>query len=121
MSLHVPQRDISNAKGNDMDNPEYTERLINEALKARTDLPITVGWDGNYLDGDDTANFEIYFDLNETDLVLWDYGNDISIVERVGPSRYASVDYARTPTVLAKKIVALIEEEIASGKLGEEA
>lgn len=103
-----------------MDNPEYTERMVNEALKARTDLPITISWDGNEPCQDETANFEVYLDWCDTDLVVWDHGSSFDIVERSKPNHYAHVDYATKFDTLAAKLVTLIEEAIAAGKLGVE-
>lgn len=103
-----------------MDDPEYTERQINEALKAHTDLPITVSWDGYEPSRDETANFEIYFEGETTDLVVWDRGPSFQIAERLRPSFYSECDWAVRYDVLAKKIIKLIEADIASGKLGEE-
>lgn len=103
-----------------MDNPEYTERQINEALKAKTDLPITVSWDGNEPCSDETANFEVYFDGDTTDLVVWDHGPSFDICERIGSGHYASCDWAVRYDVLAKKLIGIIETDVASGKLGGE-
>lgn len=103
-----------------MDNPEYTERMVNEALKAHADLPITISWDGDWPERDETANFEIYFDGCETNLFVWDYGNSFGVVSYDADRVYRPAASAVRFDKLAKEIIELIKEDIASGKLGEE-
>lgn len=105
-----------------MDNPEYTERMIQEAIKGQTDLPITISWDGHEPARDETANFDIYLDNYDTDVVVWDHGGTFDIYIR-DDSRgsYGAAGWAVHYDKLAKQIIEIIEEDIASGKLGEEA
>lgn len=102
-----------------MNNPAYTESLIQEALSALSPLPITIDWDGKEVE--DLARYSVSFDLNETDLVVWDDDVTYDIYQRTGPNKYAAVGWALVPEELAAKLIAIIEEDIASGKLGEEA
>lgn len=102
-----------------MDNPEYTERQINDALKAHTKLDISVQWDGWEPEQGEIAHFDVYLDGEDTDLVVWDHGPSFDIVERTAKSCYANVDWAVRYDRLAAKLITLIEEAIAAGKLGE--
>lgn len=102
-----------------MDNPEYTERQINAALKAHTQLDITVKWDGWEPEKDETADFEVYFEGETTDVVVWDHGSSFDIYERTGDRCYASMGWAVYYDKLAAKLTNIIEEAIAAGKLGE--
>jgi hypothetical protein len=102
-----------------MDNPEYTERQINEALKAHTQLDITVKWDGWEPEQDETADFEVYLEGETTDVVVWDHGPSFDIYERTGERRYAAMGWAVRYDKLAAKLTNIIEEAIAAGKLGE--
>lgn len=104
-----------------MDNPEYTERMIQEAIKAQTDLPITISWDGNWPERDETANFEVFFEGCETNIFVWDHGNTFDIyIYDTARGIYSAAGWAGRFDKLAKEIIAIIEEDIASGKLGEE-
>lgn len=102
-----------------MDNPEYTERQINEALKAHTKLDITVQWDGDEPERDATANFEVYLDGETTDVVVWDHGTSFDIYQRTDAHRYVSLGWADGYEKLAAELTNIIEEAIAAGKLGE--
>lgn len=102
-----------------MDNPEYTERQINEAFKAHTQLDITVKWDGWEPEQDETANFEVYLDGETTDLVVWDHGPSFDIYERDADGVYCAAGWAVRYDKLATKLTNIIEEAIAAGKLGE--
>ena len=102
-----------------MDNPEYTERQINEALSGRTHLPIRVFWDGNEPERDEAACFEVCIDGCETDLWVWDYGPSFELMQDFGQSRFGYINHARHFDSIAALIVETIEEDIASGKLGD--
>jgi hypothetical protein len=102
-----------------MDNPEYTESQINKALKAHTKLDITVSWDGYEPEQGATADFDVYLEGETTDVVVWDHGMTFDICERTDPHRYASMDWAIYHDDLAAKLINIIEEAIAAGKLGE--
>jgi hypothetical protein len=117
--LHLPQGVISNVKGKQMENPEYTESQINQALKAQTDRDITVQWDGYEPESGGTADFEVYLDGETTNVVLWDHGDSFDIYERDANGVFHSAGWARLYDKLATKITNIIEEDIASGKLGE--
>jgi hypothetical protein len=118
--LHLPQGVISDVKGKHMDNPEYTERQINEALKDNSDLPITASWDGNEPERGETADFEIYFEGETTDVFVWDHGNTFDIYVRGDDGVFYAAGWANRYNTLAKRIIEIIEEDIASGKLGGE-
>ena len=77
-----------------MENPDYTERQINEALKEHTPLDITVMWDGYEPERGGTADFEVYLDGETTDLVVWDHGTSFDIYARTGERRYTSKGWA---------------------------
>lgn len=102
-----------------MDNPEYTERQINEALEASAHRDITVRWDGFEPERGGTADFEVYLNGYETNMVVWDHGNSFDIYERTAPSRYESVDDAADSDEVAQKLIEIIEEAISAGKLGD--
>jgi len=102
-----------------MDNPEYTESQINKALKARTKLDITVSWDGYEPEQGATADFDVYLEGETTDVVVWDHGTSFDIYERTDAHRYASMGWAVGYDKLAAKLINIIEEAIAAGKLGE--
>jgi hypothetical protein len=102
-----------------MDNPEYTERQINAALKAHTKLDITVQWDGDEPERGATANFEVYLDDETTDVVVWDHGTSFDIYQRTDAHRYVSLGWADGYEKLAAELTNIIEEAIAAGKLGE--
>lgn len=102
-----------------MDNPEYTESQINQAFKAHTKLDITVSWDGYEPERDGTADFEVYLDGETTDVVIWDHGDSFDIYERDADGVFHSAGWARMYDKLVAKITNIIEEDIASGKLGE--
>jgi hypothetical protein len=104
-----------------MDNPEYTERLINAALKDQSPLDIRVHWDGYYPDPEDDATFDVHFNEDETVYVVWDRGSDIDVAERIGKQAYSQIDGSRSHEVVAGIIIAIIEADIKAGKLGEEA
>lgn len=103
-----------------MDNPEYTQRMINEALKAQTDLPISICWDGNDPEAGEAANFEIYLDDCDTNYFVWDHGRSFEVVSYDADSVYRPAANAVRFDRVAKAIIELIAEDIASGKLGEE-
>ena len=103
-----------------MTNPEYTERLINAALKDQTPLDISVHWDGYYPDPEDDATFHVHFNEDETDYVVWDRGSDLDIAERIGKQAYAQIDGSNSHVLLAGLIIGIIEGDIAAGKLGAE-
>jgi hypothetical protein len=117
--LHLPQGVISNAKGKHMDNPEYTEIQINEALKAATGLPITVSWDGSEPCSGETANFEVCFGGDTIDILVRDHGPSFDIRERLRPGYYVTCDQAARYDTLAEKVIGIIETDMASGRLGE--
>lgn len=102
-----------------MDNPEYTERQINDALKAHTKLDISVQWDGWEPEQGETAHFDVYLDGETTDVVVWDHGPSFDIVERAGDRCYAAMGWAVGYDRLATKLTNIIEEAITAGKLGE--
>ena len=104
-----------------MNNPEYTERLINSAIKDRSPLDISVRWDGSYPDPQDDAIFDVCFGDDETSYVVWDRGSDIDVVERIGMRAYSVIDGSRSHAVVADIIIGLIQKEIDAGTLGEEA
>lgn len=116
----MPEDVISNVKGTAMDNPEYTERQINAALKDQSTLDISVRWDGNYPDPEDDATFDVYFDDEETNFVVWDRGRDIDVVERIGKRAYSVIDGSRSHEIVAEIIIRAVENDIAAGKLGVE-
>ena len=103
-----------------MDNPEYTERMIQKAIDGQTDLPITISWDGNWPERDETANFEVLFEGCETNVFVWDHGNTFDIYIRDDRSCYGAAGWAVHYDKLAEQLITIIEEDIASGKLGEE-
>lgn len=102
-----------------MENPDYTESQINKVLKARTQLDITVQWDGYEPEQGATADFDVYLEGETTDIVVWDHGNSFDIYERTGERCYASIGWAGNYKKLAANLVNIIEEAIAAGKLGE--
>lgn len=104
-----------------MDNPEYTERMIQEALKAQSDLPITISWDGSDPAPGEAANFEVYLDGCDTNYWVWDHGSSFDIVSYDADSVYRPAASAVRFDKVAKELIELIAEDIASGKLGEEA
>ena len=116
----MPEDVISNAKGTAMDNPEYTERHINAALKNQSTLDISVRWDGSYPDPEDDATFDVYFDDEETNFVVWDRGRDIDVAERIGKRAYSVLDGSRSHEIVAEIITRAVENDIAAGKLGVE-
>lgn len=103
-----------------MTNPEYTERQINAALKDQSTLDISVRWDGNYPDPEDDATFDVYFDDEETNFVVWDRGRDIDVAERIGKRAYSVLDGSRSYAIVAEIIIRAVENDIAAGKLGAE-
>lgn len=103
-----------------MDNPEYTERMIQSAIKAQTDLPITLSWNGYDPSAGETANFEVYYDGYDTNYWVWDHGGSFEVVWCDADSLYRPAASAVRFDRVAKAIIELIEEDIASGKLGEE-
>lgn len=94
-----------------MDNPEYTERLINAALKAQSKNDIVVCWDGNYPEPEDTADFDVYLDDDETNYVVWSHGSDLDVVERIGKQAYSSIDGSRSHEVVARILIDIIGEK----------
>jgi hypothetical protein len=104
-----------------MTNPEYTERLINSALKEHSQRAISVRWDGNYPDPEDTANFDVHLGDDETKYVVWSHGSDLDVAERIGKQAYSNLDGSRSHEIVARIIIDIIEADIKSGKLGEEA
>ena len=102
-----------------MENPDYTQRQINEALKAHTPLGITVMWDGYEPERGGTADFEVYLDGDTTDLVVWDHGTSFDIYARTGERRYTSKGWAGNYKKLAANLTNIIEEAIAAGEMGE--
>lgn len=103
-----------------MTNPEYTERLINAALKQQSTLDISVRWDGNYPDPEDDATFDVLFDEEETNFVVWDRGSDIDVAERIGKRAYSVLDGSRSHEIVAEIVIRAVENDIAAGKLGAE-
>lgn len=102
-----------------MDNPEYTEQQINEALEANAHRDITVRWDGCEPERGGTADFEVYLNGYDTNIVVWDHGNSFDIYERTSTSRFESVDDATGSDEVAAKLIEIIEEAISAGKLGD--
>ena len=104
-----------------MDNPEYTERQINEALKALTDRNITIGWDGYEpsMTEEEPASFDVYLNDDATGLLVWDQNGSFDIVERTGVCFYATLDWAVRYDEVARKLVEIIEEGIAAHKFSE--
>jgi hypothetical protein len=102
-----------------MENPEFTERQINEALKAHTQLDITVQWDGWEPERDQTADFEVYLDGETTDLVVWDHGTSFDIYARTSPRCYTSRGWAVGYDKLAANLTKIIEEAIVAEEKGE--
>lgn len=95
-----------------MDNPEYTERAINEALGGHS---ISVVWDGNEPEGGEAAAFYVCADGDDTDLMVRDHGYSFEIIEGVDNRSYVSVDDATSYDDLAAKLVSIID------RLGEDA
>ena len=104
-----------------MENPEFTERQINAALRKRSPLDISVSWDGAYPDPEEDAVFDVHFDEDSTNYVVWDKGPDMDVVERIGKHTYSMIAGSSSHELLADIIISLIEEDIVAGKLGEEA
>jgi hypothetical protein len=100
-----------------MNNPEYTERLINTALKGQSPLDISVHWDGYYPDPEDDATFDVHFNEEPTNYVVWDRGSDLDVAERIGKQAYAQIDGSNSHELLASILIGLIEDEIAAGTL----
>lgn len=103
-----------------MDNPNYTEHQIDEAIKAHTKRNITVKWDGWEPEQDGAAYFDVYLNGEDTGVTVCDYGRTFEIVERTGRRSYATVDWAVHYDHLASKLTDLVEEAIATGELGDE-
>ena len=95
-----------------MDNPEYTERAINEALGGHG---ISVVWDGDEPATGEAASFYVCADGDDTDLMVRDHGYSFEIIEGVDNRSYVSVDEAQTFDALAAKLVSIID------RLGEDA
>lgn len=95
-----------------MENPEYTQRAINEALSAHG---ISVVWDGDEPEVGGAASFYVCADGDDTDLLVWDHGHRFEIVESVDSRSYVSIDDATSYDALAAKLVANID------RLGEDA
>jgi hypothetical protein len=104
-----------------MENPEFTERQINKALKAASPLDISVRWDGIYPDPEDDAVFDVYFDEDTTNYFVWDHGSELDVVECLRKHAYCVINTSRSHEGVAGVLIAVIEEDIAAGKLGEEA
>lgn len=102
-----------------MDNPEYSERQLNEAIKVRTHLPIRVYWDGNEPGHGEAAKFEVCLDGCETDFWVWDDGSAFDLVQHFGQSRFGGIASELHYDSIAAQIIETIEGDIASGKLGE--
>ena len=103
-----------------MDNPEYTERMIQKAIDGQTGLPITISWNGYDPEPGETANFEIYLDGCDTNVFVWDHGGTFDIYIRDDRGVYGAAGWAVDYDKLAEQLIEIIEEDIASGKLGEE-
>lgn len=104
-----------------MENPEYTERQINAALNEQSSLDISVRWDGDYPASEEDAVFDVYFEGENTNYVLWDKGSDIDVVECIGNQTYSMIDGSHSHDLVAGILISLIKEDLAAGKLGEEA
>ena len=100
-----------------MESPEFTERQINAALKEQSPLDITVQWDGDY--PEEEAAFDVYLCGENTNYFIWDRGYDLDVVESISTNVYSVIDGSRSHERIANIIIAVIEEDIEAGKLGE--
>lgn len=63
-----------------MDNPEYTEGLINRALNAVPDL--CVAWDGDFTTDDERPAFDVYWQDDDTPYWVEDGGGRFYVYTR---------------------------------------
>ena len=99
-----------------MDNPEYTEARINEALAAHRPARrarLEVYWDGDIVTRDEPARFRVYIADEETDYCVADSGHAFAIEQWPEASRLVEIGRARTYSGLAERLAAIFVTEEA--------
>lgn len=103
-----------------MVNPDYTEVQINNTLRRITARDIHISWDGDLCDQEKEPTFDVWFNGDDTPFRIVDRGDCLEIHGPITDKMYGCIDWGNGYTDTPTKLVAIIEEELAEGRLVEE-
>lgn len=103
-----------------MVNPDYTEVQINNNLRKITARDIRVKWDGDLVDQDAEPTFNVWFNGDDTPFRVVDRGDCLEIHGPIDDRMNGCINWGNGYTDTASKLVEIIEEELAEGRLVEE-
>lgn len=113
--LHVPEEPSQQLEKSNMEEPEYTEARINQALAAAGHRDITVYWDGNIVGRDDPAVFTVFDGEDETPYWVVDCGPYFALKSERAPRHYTTHAEERTYPGIAEEIAAIVRETEETG------
>lgn len=99
-----------------MNNPEYNERQINKELAAKApELRISVKWDGNSIDADSDATFDVFVGDNESPFFISDDGHSFDLFEIKSRAHHVGAGWGTSPSDIAAATIVAIRDALSEG------
>lgn len=86
-----------------MDDPLYTQKRLNEALRSKSDIDLCILWDGN--DPSDVIHYTVLLNDEETVLRIWEHELGFDVLEEYKPNYFCGGSSARTYEDVASDII----------------